>query len=311
MITKTIGSSGADYTSFTAAFAANADPTDDITFKAITATAFDASDCDVNLSNANNKRIILTADESVCFRSAASWPSMEAAITQSARITGTVHTHTPNVEVYNLCLGAGLDVDYPTIGGDLIIYGPYNAHAIWHPSSFVTSTFYNIVTFGNFGGLYSGNGTDNLYHCSSSGITGGTFGFRAAGGTVNCYACIAKNHGFGDFSGAGGDYNVSGDTSAPGANSWISQTGVFVNESSGTFDLHLAVAKYGSYPTANYQGSVAALSLDIDNNARPTVNPNCGCDEPAGGGGGATRGMPFGTRGTAFNGGRTFRGLIR
>lgn len=32
---------------------------------------------------------------------------------------------------------------------------------------------------------------------------------------------------------------------------------------------------------------------------------------PGGGGGGTTRGMPFGARGTAFNGGRTFQGVLR
>jgi hypothetical protein len=54
-------------------------------------------------------------------------------------------------------------------------------------------------------------------------------------------------------------------------------------------------------------------AYDIAVTARPDgAAYDVGCWEfVAGGGGGATRGTPFGNRGTAFNGGRTFHGIIQ
>jgi hypothetical protein len=77
--------------------------------------------------------------------------------------------------------------------------------------------------------------------------------------------------------------------------------------------------------TADYAGQVSVCSgyKAVTSGASVTGNLNAAgssaahhkwCQivvrEAAGGGGGTTRGMPFGMRGTAFNGGRTFRGLI-
>jgi hypothetical protein len=266
MINKTVGSAGADYTTWQNGFNANADAADDITFTAITAD--DLGPLNANVSNVNNKRYICDAQEAVCFRSAASWPDMSASIAQSARIGGLLTIAMAGVEVYNLHVTGGIDVQASCILGNVIGSGSTSGWQIFHNAG-GDILAYNCAFLANAGLIFNNGGTATFYYCAGCySAPVGSFGFWQQAGTVTCYGCIAKNYAFNDFNGGvGGNQNVSGDATAPGATNWQNQTGIFVSEG---VDLHLDPAKFGDYPTSDYTGSVPAVAFDIDNDARPT-----------------------------------------
>lgn len=154
--------------------------------------------------------------------------------------------------------------------------------------------------------VYVDGGTTTCYQTSiisrSSGI-----GFYA-GSTVNCYGCVCQGTTSNNYFSAGGNYNVAQGTGAPGANSVSSVSGVYTNSTDTTEDLSLTTGSWNSI--VNRSGFPADTDTDIVGTSRPSTGADPGVWQTAGGGS-TTRGMPFGTRGTAFNGGRTLTGILR
>lgn len=105
---------------------------------------------------------------------------------------------------------------------------------------------WNCLIYNYTAGMNSSNaGSDHivtLYNCTFFG--GSADGVDRDAGTVNAYNVISYNNTGSDFAGTvGGDYNMSEDATAPGANSLDSGTGGndpdFVNVGAGTEDFHL------------------------------------------------------------------------
>lgn len=109
-------------------------------------------------------------------------------------------------------------------------------------------TVYNCLIYNCVDGVFTTNaGSDHIltmYNCTIFGCSDD--GIDHNQGTMNCYNTISYNNTGSDFEGTiGGDYNMSEDATAPGANSVDSGTGgnspVFVNTGAGTEDFHLQV----------------------------------------------------------------------
>lgn len=131
-----------------------------------------------------------------------------------------------------------------------------------------------ILKPGNAGAFsyYSDAATSNIYStsiiCNGSGI-----GFYA-GGTVNCYGCVAQGTTSNNYFGAGGDYNVAQGTGAPGANSVNSVSSVYVNETSTTEDLALNSGSWNSI--VNRSGFPSDTDTDIVGTSRPSTGADPG-----------------------------------
>jgi hypothetical protein len=139
--------------------------------------------------------------------------------------------------------------------------------------------------------------------------------YRRGSGTLTARNCLANDStdGFVGTFDAASNYNasdVAGD--APGANSrnGASGTATFVDEAND--DFHLGASDTNCKDLGeDLSGATHGFSTDVDGATR-TGSWDIGFDEiTAGGGGVTTRGTPFGHRGTAFNGGRTFHGIIQ
>lgn len=154
--------------------------------------------------------------------------------------------------------------------------------------------------------------TTHIHNCSLGNVAG--VGISRSSGTVNAKNCYVSS--------AGSEYSgtVTRTTCAHASATVFSgstasiafDTGNFVNVTSGSSDLHLASGASSTLKTGGTDLSADAnypFSTDIDGDTRSDWG--IGADEYVAAGGATTRGMPFGARGTAFNGGRALRGLLR
>lgn len=275
MIEKTVGSAGADYATWQDANDDNPDPADDIRFTAITAD--DLGPLDVDCGNANSKRIIFLANEASCFRSAAGWPVMATAAGQCARVGGALNVNTPGVEVYDLVVTGGIEINQDCLLVNVITTGTFSSYNIFGNSG-ATVTGVNLAMLGQGPGIFNNGLVCDLYYCSygpPAGAAGNGY-FRTAG-TLNCWGCISVNGAFGGFSGTiGGDENVSDDATAPGTTNWQSQTTVYADIANG--DLHMHADHEGDYPTSDYSGTEPLVAFDIDDEARTSPGADAGCD---------------------------------
>src|SRR6185436_4665560 len=121
------------------------------------------------------------------------------------------------------------------------------------------------------------------YQCSAVGGSGRGFLAGSDDSSYPVSGCIATGFGGSDFLQNGvmtGNYNVSSDTSAHGANSLISQAGVFANTSAGTEDLTLTSAV--TYAIVNRSGFPSDTDTDIAGTTRPVGQADAGCWENPG-----------------------------
>jgi hypothetical protein len=270
----TIGASGADFASFQAAVNSVSDPTDDVTFKAITATAFDAGGLNINCSNAHARRLIFTAQAGVQFRNGAAWPVMETAWGQGARITGALTVSTGGVEIYDLAT-VSISHGGPGTGfqGDgLLVNGSIN-----NPSNYNNLTYLsNVAQWGpdnGSSGLYWTNGVAVLVYCSFWGAGSAAFGlYSNTADAIYSFGCVVQGYGDGSVGGNhhSGDYNISDDGAMPGAHS-ATDSGMFAGTTGGSIDLHIAPAKAGTHATPDESGNVPnaeRAALDVDGSAR-------------------------------------------
>lgn len=124
----------------------------------------------------------------------------------------------------------------------------------------------------------SNNGSDrvlNIYNSTFYGAISNGIERTPNAGTVNCYNVICYNNTGNDFEGAiGGDYNMSEDATAPGANSLDSGTGGnspdFVNTGAGTEDFHVQATGDGIGAGTDDPGS-GLYSDDVDGTARSST----------------------------------------
>lgn len=148
-------------------------------------------------------------------------------------------------------------------------------------------------------------------------VTATGTGFSALYGTNVLQSCTA--FGFTDPASASpwhatnSKYNACNNASGlPGTNNQhsvtFSATAPWTSATAATLDLRpiasTSLIDNGYLDSTNAPNDCTATARD----STPTIGS---WEYSAGGGGGTTRGAPFGTRGTAFNGGRTFRGIIR
>ena len=89
-------------------------------------------------------------------------------------------------------------------------------------------------------------------------------GFAESGGTLTCINCLADNNATEDFDSGviSGNYNASGDGTAPGANSRINQTFTFV--ASGSDDFHLASNDAGALDFGTDLSADGSFAFDDD-----------------------------------------------
>lgn len=171
----------------------------------------------------------------------------------------------------------------------------------------------NCIVFGVVDGIKSqfsfSAPSDVVYNCT---VSASSTGITSSGGTQtvkNCYSNATTEY----SSSAQNRTTCAHASAASFSNSTASvafSTANFTNVTGGSENLHLVSGASSTLLTGGTDLSADgtyAFSVDIDGETR--VDWGIGADEYIAAGG-ATRGMPFGTRGTAFNGGRTFKGPI-
>lgn len=233
MISKTIATSGGDYTTIAAWEAAIAN-TDNETGTCTSAAALQTSTLTLNAANTGAYLYLLTADSASRVDEPTAYATIaKARITNNVALSGTGWT----IEK----VGFGTDT-----GGFVSNILNISAAATIRRCGFnlVSSTCNDFVTVsanttidncyatGAGTGVVLGNsaGTLNVYHCSIISESGGYAGYYTSGGTHNNYACACQGSGTNwknDGGTFGGDYNLSQDTTSIGSNRWISQSNIY------------------------------------------------------------------------------------
>jgi len=133
---------------------------------------------------------------------------------------------------------------------------------------------------GTNAGVYIGSsGKLYVYNCTA--VRNGQHAYSKGYGTIYCYNCIGEKNSSstGDAfqSIAGGDYNISNDSSAPGSNSIQNTTLTYVDRSNK--DFHLASTDTAAINAGQYNPASGLYSDDIDGQSRGTSNWDIGADE--------------------------------
>lgn len=249
MISKTIATSGGDYTTI-AAWEAAISNTDNETGTCTSSAALATSALTFNASNTGSYAYLLTADSA----SRVDEPTAYATIAK-ARITNTLAVSGTGWTIEKV--GFGTDT-----GGFVSWVINISAAATLRRCGFnlVSSTCNDFLTIsanttidncyatGAGSGVVLGNsaGTLNVYHCSIISESGGYAGYYTSGGTHNNYACACQGSGTNwktDGGTFGGDYNLSQDTSATGTNKWTSVSNIY--EYSSKSQNYLWLASFG------------------------------------------------------------------
>lgn len=146
-----------------------------------------------------------------------------------------------------------------------------------------TWTIDNMAIFGGCNGgdqlfVTYGAGTVNVYNSSIASSQNPYQTVQRDAGTLNCYGVIVQDSGGGnaDFAGTiGGNYNVSRDATAPGANSIVSVSGVYTDRGAGTQDLSLTSGSWNGI--VNRSGFPSDTDTDITGTTRPSTGADPGC----------------------------------
>lgn len=142
-------------------------------------------------------------------------------------------------------------------------------------NAYVTLIASNIASYGSGGAYVCGSSsTLTLYNCSGCQLAGYTFVHSS--GTATANGCISGGGANDNFYGTwGGNYNVSRDASAPGANSLLSQIEPFIETLAGYEDLRpngrvdVRIVNRSGYPSDTDTG--------IDGTARASTSAPAGC----------------------------------
>lgn len=147
-----------------------------------------------------------------------------------------------------------------------------------------TWTVSNCAIMGSYNGvnaMYLTNpGTINIYNTTVGAHQSPYGAIQRDAGTVNCYGVIVQrtNTTTSDFSGTiGGDYNVSQDTSAPGAGSSKSNTGILTNKTSGSEDFSISYTGNAARLVASRSGFPSDTDTDMAGTARSSTYCDAGC----------------------------------
>lgn len=233
MISKTIATSGGDYTTVASWEAAIGD-TDHETGTCTSAAILQSTALTLNAANTGTWVYLLTANDTVKVSEPTAYDVVtKARITNSVTISGTGWV----VEKLAFPLGAFLTTQIAITASATVRRCGFsndinedNYDCIINTGT--TTVIDNCFVISIPAGVCIGNnsGTTSTYHCSILTVSGAYAGYYAGGGTHNTYACIAQGSGLNwknDGATLGGDYNVSQDTSAVGTNKWTSQSSVY------------------------------------------------------------------------------------
>lgn len=156
-----------------------------------------------------------------------------------------------------------------------------------------------------------------LYNCTVVGASDGSFVSSTAIATVSANAVVKNCAVFGPWTSitsgtfaAASNYNATDAGSIDGANSLSSLTFASQFQVVTVSGEDFRAVGAGSLDGAGTPDSTNTAGLDIIGQTRDVSTPTIGAWEVVAAAG-ATRGTPFGHRGTAFNGGRTFHGILQ
>lgn len=172
--------------------------------------------------------------------------------------------------------------------------------------------FINCLSIRNELEGFRSNGNCTFYNCTA--ISNTADGFEATATTCLLKNCLSHGNTGADFTGtysSSSVNNASEDATGDdvGTNCRASQTFTFAGGF--TDDYHLSSSDAGAKDFGVDLSGDATYAFDDDIDAATRSGSwDIGFDEVSGGGGGTTRGTPFGHRGTAFNGGRTLQGPL-
>jgi len=180
-----------------------------------------------------------------------------------------------------------LDSSNDTFHGGYLYLETTSTGSSFRSHSYGTQYLFNTILTGstyyahgvNSGVYVSYWGTVYCYNVTA--VRNGHTAFNKAYGTLYCYNCIGEKNtsssanAFIDI--AGGDYNISNDSSAPGSNSIQNTTLTYVDRSNK--DFHLASTDTAAIDAGQYDPSSGLYSDDIDGQSRGTSNWDIGADE--------------------------------
>lgn len=221
-----IKSSGGDYASLTLWEADQTDPVGDVT--ASIEEAYSAgTNVVVNFSNSNSVATTITVAEGYRAYNQSSWGSDDnAAISSAASVAGLTINMAAQVIVKHLVSVAGSTDGFTSSNGNCYFYNciAYGTSGIGFLASGGNVYFSYCLVFGVTSGFVASSGTSvTAYASNCLAFDCTNAGFNRLSHTFNTNNCIALDSSIvGDFSSTSGNYNMSSDISAPGANSWHS-----------------------------------------------------------------------------------------
>jgi hypothetical protein len=179
--------------------------------------------------------------------------------------------NTPNAILRRLLIH---DITWPAGAGEGFVFRSYSD--VDYLNSFIFAMKNN--EDGLYGIYPSSSGSNECYNCSFLSLYaagGNLYGLFNNGSLIHVKNCISFLDTSGgatteeDFKPADAttwDYNMSGDTTAVGSNSLISQTAsdVFISTVAGSENLHLAIGSNALKAAKNLGGTPAQVNIDID-----------------------------------------------
>lgn len=278
----TVGSSTGDFDTFQQAIDSVADdPTDNYEFRAVDAEDFGA--VNMNITNANNVTFLISATDAVS--GAHTDPSANSS---KARISSIVVSQGKNVTIEKLRIAFsgsnGVQFDKPncTVRRCMIL-GPGTGSGTGVEQNDTAGVCYvhnNVILRCNYGVLGQTSSETDVRENSFLVDPDGSSALLALFATIHANGNICQNVGsqvnYRNVSGTlDGNYNVAQDTSAPGGNSWQSQSGVYESGTDGSEDLDLAAGSQGDYdvatPFASWVVTYPDLATDILGTTRTGV----------------------------------------
>lgn len=282
MTTFHIASSGGTYTSFqTGHDNIPSNPTDDYTLSGESSTAFDSGGVTLSVSNSNARAFLITVISANRFTAPTSAQAAAACrINSTSNPAITVTGSGWTIEYISLISGGGvtLQVTGATVKVRYCLITGGSTYLVRQQTSGTLTMISNAVFDSAGSGVfsyYNEAGTLNAHHETFISRINGLGMYE--GGTVTANGCAGDGSGFGDFysSGPSGNYNCSHDSTAPGANSLINKTGVFVAITTGSANLTLSGSPVVN--VVNRSGYPTDTDYDCVGTARPSTGADCGC----------------------------------
>lgn len=234
--------------------------------------AMDGGAVTMNVSNSSAVDLTLTVVAAYRFYNQTGWPNCAAVEGLGGRIESAGGVNVVDILVDNVVV-EWLDLsstDSPIVRtGTASITGtarnciirdtPTTTGAIISAAG--TLLVHNCFIYSCLRGARVNGATLNMYNCTVFDCS--AIGIYRQAGTLNAYNCISVGNAK-DFSGTiGGNYNISSDATAPGANSFTNETASTILEDvgAGTEDLHWK----STTDREDYPGGSYGYTTDIDN----------------------------------------------